>query len=179
MKLTQEQQRSLKRAVGRRRVSYLTKDLGNGGNGSCYGDIVEALHNKYRKTNIRHFNRDSVFLLGNEVNVDVIFDDKGEEEAVRFYCVLSTENFLLNAPRQQATGQQMVLAVGASYQYVIERDHGLFVVKCINHCQSAKTIAYAIYNQEDKQSLIWIFNAIKDEIEATVNGLIQNHITYM
>ena len=40
-----------------------------------------------------------------------------------------------------------MLAVDGSYQYVHERDRGLFVVKTMNHCQSAETIAYAICNQ--------------------------------
>ena len=84
-----------------------------------------------------------------------------------------------NGPRQIATGQQMMLAVDASYRYVVERHHGLFVVKCINHSQSAKTIAYGICNWEDKEALVWIFRAIKDEIEDIVNNLVDKGIRYM
>ena len=110
--------------------------------------------------------------MGGNVTARTIVDDTDGQEHVRFYCVLSTENLLLNGPRQVATGQQMMLAVDASYRYVVEKDHGLFVVKCINHCQSAKTIAYAICNQEDKEALVWIFRAIKEEIEEIVNRIV-------
>ena len=44
VKLTQEQQRSLKRAVGRRRVTHLTKDLLNGGDGSRYLSECRSIH---------------------------------------------------------------------------------------------------------------------------------------
>ena len=68
--------------------------------------------------------------MGGNVTARTIVDDTDGQEHVRFYCVLSTENLLLNGPRQVATGQQMMLAVDASYRYVVEKDHGLFVVKC-------------------------------------------------
>ena len=170
---TQDQQVALKRAIG---ILYTTKDLKNGGNGSYYGDVVESLLNKYHRDNIGDsFTRDTVFLVGGRVNVDEVVDNKASD-GVRFYCVSSTENLLLNGPRQVMSGQQIILAVDGSYRYVIERDHGLFVVKTINHCQSAKTIAYAICNREDKVALKWIFGTIKEEIEYTVNQLIDNDI---
>ena len=185
-KLTQRQQESLKRCVGRLRVKNATKHLMNGGDGTHYGDVVENLLRKYKRDNIKDFNRDSVYLLGDDVCVDVMKDKEGNDvldddgrQTVRFYCVLSTENLLLNGPRQLRTGQHMVLAVDGSYRYVIEKDHGLFIVKTINHSQSARTIAYAICNREDKPALTWIFSAIKAEIERVVNGLINNGIEYM
>ena len=177
-KLTQFQQSSLRRRIGRRRIAHATSGLTNGGDGSYYGDVVDSLLNKYKRENIAEFNRDSVYLLGNDVCVDAITNKDGTE-SVRFYCVLSTENLLLNGPRQMASGQALMLAVDGSYRYVTERDHGLFIVKTINHCQTAKTIAYAICNKEDKQALTWIFGAMKNEIERIVNGLIESNVQFM
>ena len=177
-KLTQVQQRSLKRMIGRRRVNHSIRDLKNGGDGSHYGDVVDSLLNRYQRSKIRDFNRDSVYLLGDNVCVDEVTDKKGVE-TIRFYCVLSTENLLLNGPRQKSTGQSLMLAVDGSYRYVTEKDHGLFIVKTLNHSQSARTIAYAICNREDQAALEWIFTAIKDETERIVNGLMQNGIKYM
>ena len=73
----------------------------------------------------------------------------------------------------------MILAVDASYQYVVKRDHGLVVVKIINHSQQGKTITYAVCNQEDHEALRWIFVAIQVEVEAIVNHLIENGEKYM
>ena len=176
---TQRQQRSVSCRLNRLRVQNSKRVLTNGGDGSLYGDVVDQLLNKYRRDNIRSFNRDSVFLVGGQVVVRNVVDEADGSEQVRFYCVLSTENLLLNGPRQLQTGQQMMLAVDALYRYVVEKDHGLFVVKCINHCQSAKTIAYAICNREDKEALVWILQAIKDEIETIVNRLVQQGSPYM
>ena len=170
--LTQAQQRSLGRRCGRLRKHNFTRSLMNGGDGSTYGDVVDHLMNKYHRLNIQNFDRDSPFLLGGEVVVRQVTDDKGKQH-MRFYCVLSTENLLLNAPRQVQTGQQLILAVDASYRYVVERDHGLFVVKTMNHSQEGKTIAYTICNREDKDALKWIFLAIQAEVEAIVNNLIE------
>ena len=101
---TQEQQRSISRKCNRLRVGNVTRSLTNGGDGSLYGDVVDRLLNKYRRDNIRDFNRDSVFLVGGKVTARTIVDDTDGSEHVRFYCVLSTENLLLNGPRQIATG---------------------------------------------------------------------------
>ena len=60
-KLTQVQQRSLKRMIGRRRVNHSTRSLQNGGDGSHYGDVVDSLLNRYLRSNIEGFNRDSVY----------------------------------------------------------------------------------------------------------------------
>ena len=150
----------------------------NGGDGSTYGDVVEHLRNKYFRLNMANFDRDSPYLLGGDVVVRETTEDKGKQ-LMRFYCVLSTENLLLNAPRQVQTGQQLILAVDASYRYVVERDHGLFVVKTINHSQQGKAIAYAICNREDKEALRWIFVTIQVEVEAIVNRLIANGEKYM
>ena len=176
MKYTSEQQKSIARKVHRLRLEFSTKDLQNGGDGSHYGDVVETILRKYARKNIDNFNKDSVYLLKDEVHLHVSEDD---EQSVRFYCVLSTENLLLNAPRQQSSGQEIVLAVDGSYRYVVERDHGLFVVKCVNHSQTAKMVAYAICNREDEQALTWIFKAIKEETERIVNGLIEDGIEWM
>lgn len=164
--------------IGRRRVSHATRHLQNGGNGSYYGDVVDSLLNKYKRENIDQFNRDSVYLLGDDVCVDTVADKDGKE-CIRFNCVLSTENLLLNGPRQKSTGQSMMLVVDGSYRYVNEKDHGLFVVKTLNHSQSARTIAYAICNREDAAALEWIFEAIKQETERIVNSLIEAGTTYM
>ena len=177
-KLTQSEQKQLRRRIGRRRIAHATSSLTNGGDGSHYGDVVDSLLNKYKRENISKFNWDSVYLLGDNVCVDGVTDKEGNE-SIRFYCVLSTENLLLNGPRQKSTGQALMLAVDGSYRYVHEKDHGLFVVKTINHCQSAKTIAYAICNREDKTALTWIFEAIKEETERIVNGLAQCEEPYM
>ena len=177
-KLTQVQQSSLRRRIGRRRIAHSTKGLTNGGDGSYYGDVVDSLLTKYKRENIEGFHRDSVYLLGDDVCVDAVTDKEGNE-SMQFYCVLSTENLLLNGPRQLATGQTLVLAVDGSYRYVTERDHGLFIIKTLNHSQSAKTIAYAICNKEDKTALTWIFGAVKSEVERTVNGLIDSGAEYM
>ena len=177
-KLTQIQQKSLKRMISRRRVNHSIRDLQNGGDGSHYGDVVDSLLSRYHRSNIGGFNRDSVYLLGDEVCVEEVTDKKGVK-STRFYCVLSTENLLLNGPRQKSTGQSMMLAVDGSYRYVTEKDHGLFVVKTLNHSQSARTIAYAICNREDQVALEWIFTAIKEETERIVNGLMENGIKYM
>ena len=177
-KLTQVQQRSLRRMIGRRRVNHSTRDLQNGGDGSRYGDIVDSLINRYHRSKINGFDRDSVYLLGDDVCVNKVKDWKGND-SIRFYCVLSTENLLLNGPRQKLTGQSMMLAVDGSYRYVTEKDHGLFVVKTLNHSQSARTIAYAICNREDQDALEWIFSAIKEETERIVNDLIAKGIKYM
>ena len=176
--LSQAQQVSLGRRCGRLRKQNFTKSLTNGGDGSTYGDVVNHLLNKYKRENIQNFNRDSPFLLGHDVIVNEVIDDKGKKQ-MRFYCVLSTENLLLNAPRQVQTGQQLILAVDASYRYMVERDHGLFVVKTINHSQEGKTIAYAVCNREDKDALTWIFTAIQLEVEVIVNRLSESGEKYM
>ena len=122
------------------------------------------------------FTKHSVYLLGNECVVqDVMVHNPTTDMAERrkrFYCVLSTENLLMNAYRQMATGQDMTIACDASYRYVTERDHGLFVVKAVNWAPSAKTIGYAICNKEDKNALEWIFRTLKMEIERIVNAKI-------
>ena len=177
-KFTQVEQTSLRRMIGRRRVAHTISGLTNGGDGSYYGDVVDSLLRKYKRENIDAFTRDSVYLLGDDVCVDAIVDGEGNE-SVRFYCVLSTENLLLNGPRQMSTGQRLMLAVDGSYRYVTEKDHGLFIVKTLNHSQSAKTLAYAICNKEDKEALVWIFHAIKKETERIVNTLIQEDVIYM
>ena len=173
-KFTIAQQTAIKRRVTKLRNDFATRDLDNGGDGSAYGDVVERLLRKYSRKSIEQFGKDTVFLVNDEVHLET--KDDGQ---VRFYCVLSTENLLLNAPRQQATGQEIVLAVDASYRYVVERDHGLFVVKTINHSQTAKVIAYAICNREDEPALTWIFKSIKVEVERIVNRLIAEGVEWM
>ena len=145
---TEDQQVALKHAIGRRRILYTTKDLKNGGNGSYYGDVVESLLNKYHRDNIGDsFTRDTVFLVGGRVNVDEVVDNKALD-GVQFYCVLSTENLLLNGPRQVMSGQQIILAVDGSYRYVIERDHGLFVVKGLETKYARKNIRMPTTSQQ-------------------------------
>ena len=92
-KLTQSDQKRLSRRIGRRRIAHSTKSLTNGGDGSHYGDVVDSLLNKYKRSNMEAFNRDSVYLLGDDVCVDSVMDKDGNE-TIRFYCVLSTENLL-------------------------------------------------------------------------------------
>jgi hypothetical protein len=163
----------------RLRNKYDTRELTNGGDGRHYGDVVDRLKTSFlRSSNKESFDDNTVYLLGDEVVVKeflVLNPKTGKEEVrKRFYCVLSTENLLLNAVRQQATGQEMALAVDASYRYVVERDHGLFVIKCINHGQSAKHLAYAICNKEDEEAIKWIFESVKEEVERVVNGRLDN-----
>lgn len=178
-KLTQKQQIVIKRKASHLRVSFLTKDLLNGRNGSLYSNVVDSLLNKYSQDATgNRFGIDGVYLVGNAVNVDRVIDKDGAEK-VRFYCVLSTEKLLLNGPRQVQTRQQLVMAVDRLYCYFVKLDHGLFVIKTINHCQSAKTIANPICIHEDKEALVWIFKAIQEEIEANINNLIKNDIKYI
>jgi hypothetical protein len=68
----------------------------------------------------------------------------------------------------------MALAVDASYRYVVERDHGLFVIKCSNHAQTGKNVAYAICNKEDIEAIEWIFESVKAEVEQFVNERLEN-----
>ena len=79
----------------------------------------------------------------------------------------------MNAVRQQQTGQELTIAVDASYRYVIQRDHGLFVIQCINHAQVGKKIAYAICNKEDVTAIKWIILNVKAEIKRIVNERIK------
>ena len=158
VKFSQKEQSSIKRKVNGLRVDFSTRHLENGGDGSAYGDVVESLLKKYSRQNLYDkFDQDTVYLLDDTVFLESKQGENGETD-VRFYCVLSTENLLLNGPRQMASGQEMILAVDASYRYVVEKGHGLFVVKCINHAQSAKVTAYAICNKEDTNALTWIFD---------------------
>jgi hypothetical protein len=71
-----------------------------------------------------------------------------------------------------ATGQDLVIAVDASYRYIVEKDYGLFPIKVVNFGQTSRTL-YATCNKEDKETLVWIFQNLKDEVEAVVNNRLE------
>jgi hypothetical protein len=95
-------QRSVTRKLQRLRTKYDTGDLTNGGDGGHYGDVVDQLKTKFLRSSIgESFHDNTVYLLRDEVVVKqcLVLNEKTgkEEERKRFYCVLSTENLLLNS----------------------------------------------------------------------------------
>ena len=90
--------------------------------------------------------------------------ENGEE---RFCCALSTENLLLNAYRQQSTGQDMALEVETSYRYMY--GYGLIIVRVANFAQKDRTIGYGVCSHNDQNAHEFVFRALKEEVESVVD----------
>ena len=109
----------------------------NGGQGYNWGRGIAAILESYKKENIFNFTQHSMYLLGIDCRPD---DDS-------FVAVLTSENLLLNAYRQQFWGNPIFFAADASYK-LTQEGNGVFSVITTNLAQQTKTIAYGVISHE-------------------------------
>ena len=88
-----------------------------------------------------------------------------EEETL--VAVLSSENLLLNAHRQQFWGLPMFFACDASYCLTLEKI-GVYPVVTTNLGMETNTIAYGVISHEHHNAQRFILSTIKNEIESIV-----------
>jgi hypothetical protein len=151
--VTDSTERRIKRKLSRLRSNGLSE-----GQPRNWGGI-QVVCDSFKKENIAEFNEHSVYLLG-------LRCDAASETLV---AVLSTENLLLNAYRQQFWGNPIFFAADASYRLTQEK-YGVYPVITTNLAQQTKTIAYGIISSENHQAQTIIYSSIKKELELIVNS---------
>ena len=118
---------------------------------------LSASFDTYRRERIPSFAEHSVYLLG-------ILCNPEEETLV---AVLSSENLLLNAHRQQFWGLPMFFACDASYCLTLEKI-GVYPVVTTNLGMETNTIAYGVISHEHHNAQRFILSTIKNERESIV-----------
>lgn len=81
--------------------------------------------------------------------------------------VFSTENLLLNAYRQQCSGVPSFLCVDYTHRLVKEK-YNLCVLGTVDPAQHLHVIAMAMTSHEDEATHKYIFEAVRDEVNALV-----------
>ena len=122
------------------------------GQGNNWGGIAAVLES-YKKENIFNFTQHSMYLLG--------IDCRPEDNSL--VAVLTTENLLLNAYRQQFWGNPIFFAADASYR-LTQEGNGVFPVITTNLAQQTKTIAYGVISHEHHKAQRFILASIKSAL---------------
>lgn len=158
-------QRNLTRRVLNRKKIAKREELG-GADPRTYGGLIGCIQ-LFKKSSILRFDaftHNTVYLCGDEYVVD--------EASGRVAIVLSTENLLLNAYRQQCTGQGVVIAMDTSYRYMNE-GYGVLPIKVVDFSQTGHTVAYAIVSYEDEEAQTQVLRMLKKEVESVVRSRFQ------
>jgi hypothetical protein len=79
----------------------------------------------------------------------------------------------LNAYRQTTTGQDITLAVDASYRYTWQ-GYGLLVLKIIDFSQSAHSLAWGLVSKEDDDAHVFVFEQLIAELTSVVRRCARN-----
>jgi hypothetical protein len=162
------EQRKAARLFDRRRKNFhKTKIQGHDNN--TY-DGLAAMIRLYRRHELQReggdFNRNTLYVCGDD------FVCNSEEGKERVAVVFTSENLLLNCYRQSTTGQDLTLAVDASYRYTWQ-GYGLLVVKVIDFAQTAHSVAWALVSKEDDDAHVFVFQQLVKELERLVEKYVQ------
>jgi hypothetical protein len=80
---------------------------------------------------------------------------------------MTSENLILNAYRQSTTGQDLTLAVDASYRYTWQ-GYGLLVLKVVDFAQTAHSVCWGMVSKEDDDAHVFVFQQFVKELEKVV-----------
>jgi hypothetical protein len=151
-------QKNATRLLAKESKRVLSGHLKNGGTGKSWGCLAETV-NGYKRDSLETFDEHTTYLCDDQ------FYANSDEE--RLYCAFSTENLLLNAYRQLASGQDFFIAIDTSYRYTPEKT-GLMPIKVVSINQVGHIIAYGVVSNEDEDAHSYILERVKNAVEDVV-----------
>jgi len=181
MNISLDEQKQLKAMFKKRKAFFVAGaklgDIVNGLSKDSLGALHKLLHSLKRDTklNNKKFNENETFLLGGDFTSgdDLDHVDKNGNQTFKFAAVLSTEEFLLNAVRQEMTGQPGTLFVDSSHRHTDAKNVACLTLKVVSPDQEGHVVAYAVVNSGNQSTHEFVFAVTKKEVEAAMRRRIE------